>query len=158
MQVTESFLSSILTYFVNGVYALILFQSFIPLYLIYARLQCFNEFLNLLAFDKISKQEFRNFHALIFKIFDVIDVVNQTFGFQLLIITLEMLTSGSFTNFAIFEAVIFEDQQYANFAAYMIFDNSLDYFGFTFIFIIASLITNEVRSVSRFYFGDCEDY
>lgn len=122
-------------FFINSTFYLFYLQCFVPLYLIYTRLQVLNKILKLKQCFNLN---------LISEIVDVVQLIYQTFAVQIIILRLEIWLWGSFTMFAIFEAFLTGSQMWKMTAITMTILNSLDFVGFAIINVVLSFVSSEV--------------
>lgn len=127
------------SFYINGSFFLYFWQSFCPLYLISTRLKTLNNILSLnysFGTDTIFE--------LVIESINVIELTSQTFAVQLICLRLEIWLLGSFTMFAIFEALVTRETSWQIMAKMMTTFISLDYTGCLLICIAATSISSEV--------------
>jgi len=140
-----SLLNNGICFFVDGFYVICSIQYLVVILLIYTRLRSYNKALDLFSRTQKLTLDISETQALFFEILRIIQLTNQAFGIQIMILAGTVCLGGIFQVFASFEAYVIGSDEFTNLSLvlihYTIFDTTI----LLMILFITSLISREVK-------------
>lgn len=131
--------------FENGLYAFNSLQFVVPVYFIYVRLQVLNKVLRAVQTSCESEISFPKVQALTYELLHIVQLINESFGFQMLVTSISYTLVGVFSVFAMFEAFVFNIEVFRNIALLLIYFGAFDVIILILTCTLTSLISKEVK-------------
>lgn len=130
------------TSFCNGMFIFNQLPGFALVFIARNRLHLFNEFVRTL---KTNKTDLKQALSLAYRIFDIVDLIGQTFGLQMFASVIVIWVSGIFCSFAGFEVIVIGNQKYQKTLITLAVYNGLDIIDFYIICWLMSSMKNQVQ-------------
>lgn len=106
------------------------------------RFHLFNDFVKM---SKTNNKDLKEALSLGYQIFDIVDLIGETFGLQMFASVIVNWISGIFCSFAGFEVIVLGNKKYQNTLITLAVYNGLDIIDFFIVCWLMSSMKNEVR-------------
>lgn len=133
------------TSFCNGMFIFNQLPVSVLVFLAHDRFHLFNEFVKI---SKTNIKDLKQALSLGYQIFDIVDLIGETFGLQMLASVIVNWISGIFCSFAGFEVFVLGNQKYQKTFITLAVYNGLDTIDF---FIICCLMSS-MKTVVQYYY------